>query len=64
MFPAALHAFLSAHSEDGCIPGRSETANELHDARSGVDEARIFSACYHTTVVSVLLQAQLLEHAR
>ncbi len=59
--PHALQAFLAAHHEDGSVAGRGDLTPELVEARRKGDESRIFSACYHTTVVSLLLATQLLE---
>jgi hypothetical protein len=57
----AYRAFVARQYPDGAIPGRVESEQKVAEARKVHDERTIFSACYHTTLVSVLVAAQILQ---
>lgn len=60
----ALAAFHDAHAVDGSISGRAGAEEESAAARLKADSEKLFTTCYHTTLVSLLLAIQLLQDAR
>jgi hypothetical protein len=57
----ALSVFHDAHDRDGSVAGRAEAETEIAASRLRQDAEAMFTACYHTTLVSLLLAIQLLQ---
>lgn len=64
VFPEALRDLFSCQAVDGGVVGRQANEGDLLSARRSDDEDKIFSACYHTTLVVALLSLRVLEHER
>jgi len=61
LWQKALEAFIAIQKVDGAIPGRIDTEDEFASATIVGDEQRLFSGCYHTTIVGLILSAQIIN---
>ncbi|WP_028296311.1 DUF6895 family protein [Olivibacter sitiensis] len=59
--PIATERFYSFHQTDGSINGRKDLSEDLIEASLNDDKKAIFSLCYHTTIVSLLLSLQIIS---
>jgi hypothetical protein len=61
LFAWVFNAFASQQNSDGFFIGRQDSMPLLLSALEHHDGEKIFSLCYHTTLVAAILSAQLVE---
>lgn len=59
----ANRTFLAQHVHDGAVAGRREVMVDLLAGSAESTREQLFGTCYHTTIVSLLLTAHLLEES-